>query len=58
MICSKENLASAHKEKGYNHVKTVENFFKGFVHDRNEISAVPAQQYAERFVEFLDENII
>ena len=42
----------------YNHVKTVENFFKGFVHDRNEISAVPAQQYAERFVEFLDENII
>ena len=42
----------------YNHVKTVENFFKGFVHDRNEISAVPAQQYAERFVAFLDENII
>ena len=42
----------------YNHVKTVENFFKGFVHDRDQISAVPAQQYADRFIEFLDSNII
>ena len=42
----------------YNHVKTVENFFKGFVNDRNQISAVPAQQYADRFIEFLDSNII
>lgn len=42
----------------YNHVKRVENFFKGFSHDRHQISAVPAEEYAERFIKFLESNII
>jgi hypothetical protein len=42
----------------YNTVKRVENFFKGFSHDPAMISAVPAIQYAERFVAFLSEHIV
>jgi len=43
----------------YNHVKSIENFAKGVAgYDRNEISAVPAKQYAERFIKFLDDNIV
>jgi Phosphatidylinositol-4-phosphate 5-Kinase len=41
----------------YNNVKRVENFFKGFTHDRSQLSAVPAENYAERFIKFMDDNI-
>jgi len=40
----------------YNMRKTAENFFKGFKHDRKQISAVHPSWYAQRFVEFMKKN--
>jgi len=42
----------------YNNFKRAENFFKGFVSDRREISAVHPDFYAERFYKFIEENSI
>jgi 1-phosphatidylinositol-4-phosphate 5-kinase len=41
----------------YNMSKRAENFFKGFLHDRNQISAVDSKAYSERFVKFMNDNI-
>ena len=40
----------------YNLHKRAENFFKGFTHDKTLISAVDANTYAKRFVEFIRQN--
>jgi hypothetical protein len=40
----------------YNNKKAAENFFKGFKHDRKEISAVNPKWYAERFVNFMKKH--
>lgn len=40
----------------YNTNKRLENFFKGFSHDRKQLSAVDPSLYAERMVNFLLTN--
>ncbi len=40
----------------YNTRKVAENFFKGFTHDRHEISAVNPVEYATRFLSFINHN--
>lgn len=37
----------------YNTGKKMENFFKGFTHDRTQLSAVDPQLYADRMFEFI-----
>jgi hypothetical protein len=41
----------------YGPKKHLETFFKGFSFPRNELSAVPPDQYAERFVRFIRSNV-
>lgn len=41
----------------YNLTKRAENFFKGFFHNREQISAVDSKTYAARFVKFMNDNI-
>ena len=42
----------------YNIVKTLENFGKGLISDKTKISAVPANDYATRFFDFMKRNVI
>ncbi|OAA65239.1 Phosphatidylinositol-4-phosphate 5-kinase [Niveomyces insectorum RCEF 264] len=37
----------------YGIVKKIEHFWKGLSHDRSQISALPPQQYGERFLKFM-----
>ncbi|KAH8918439.1 SAICAR synthase-like protein [Atractiella rhizophila] len=37
----------------YNSVKRIEHFFKGIQHDKHMISAVPPNEYGDRFLNFL-----
>lgn len=41
----------------YNFRKSVETFCKSLVHDRKDLSAIPAQEYGERFLKFLRGSI-
>lgn len=41
----------------YNFRKSVETFCKGLLHDRKDLSAVPAQEYGERFLRFMRGSI-
>ena len=41
----------------YDSRKRLENFFKGFMHDPNQISSVDSLKYAKRFISFMDSNI-
>ncbi|KAG2383268.1 hypothetical protein C9374_004605 [Naegleria lovaniensis] len=42
----------------WNNKKQIEHIFKGFVSDRNQISAVSPKHYAARFVKFLDDGLM
>lgn len=42
----------------YNTRKIAETFFKGFRHNRKQISAVNPVYYGDRFVEFMEKNVI
>lgn len=37
----------------YGMIKKIEHFWKGLSHDRNQISALPPEQYGERFINFI-----
>jgi Phosphatidylinositol-4-phosphate 5-Kinase len=40
----------------YNIRKSLETAAKGVIHDKHQISAVPAQEYAARLLHFIDSN--
>ena len=42
----------------YNTKKKTEHFFKGFSNDRSQISAVNANDYADRFMDFIFDAIV
>ncbi|KAL9654925.1 hypothetical protein ABK040_008715 [Willaertia magna] len=41
----------------WNNKKQIENIFKGFAHDRSQISAVSPKLYAARFVHFFEDSL-
>lgn len=42
----------------YNSRKIAETFLKGFRHNRKQISAVNPNYYGDRFIKFIDENVL
>ncbi|SPO07588.1 related to phosphatidylinositol-4-phosphate 5-kinase [Cephalotrichum gorgonifer] len=40
----------------YNAVKKIEHFWKGLSHDKTQISALPPDQYGDRFLRFVSDN--
>jgi 1-phosphatidylinositol-4-phosphate 5-kinase len=42
----------------YNSRKIAETFFKGFRHNRKQISAVNPNFYGDRFIEFVEKNVV
>ncbi|KAF3763089.1 SAICAR synthase-like protein [Cryphonectria parasitica EP155] len=38
----------------YGMIKKIEHFWKGLSHDRNQISALPPEQYGDRFLNFME----